>query len=108
MFGGSLYCADGPNYAPPYPAGAVVGYADGSGNNCLIHSLAQILHGPQTTQKSRALRNRCVDVRASLVDKYGRIPHAELELAAWRRLIIEELGGSPQDWNVLCLGRLQV
>ena len=43
-----------------------------------------------------------MSVRASLVNKYGCSPNAELELADWRQLIIEELGGIPQEWNVIC------
>ena len=99
--GGSIYCAGGPNYAPHYPEGAVVGHADGSGNSGLVRRIAQILDGPKTLQKSRTLRDMCVAVRTSLVYKYGRSPHAELDLTAWRRLIIEELGGRPLDWDVL-------
>ena len=100
--GGALYSADGLNYAPPYPAGAIVGYADGYGNNFLIHSLSQILHGPLNAKQSHALRDKCVSVRATLVNKYECIPHAELELADLWHLIIEELGGSPREWNVIC------
>ena len=71
-------------------------------NNCIAHTIAQILDGPQAQQQSRTLRGRCVDFRTPLVHKYGRSPRAELEVTVWWRLIIEELGGRPHDWNVLC------
>ena len=100
---GSLYSAEGPNYAPPFPEGAVVGAADGYGNNCLIHSLSQILSGERWKEGAcTSIRPRCAAVREALVAKYGCDPHAELELEAWRRLILEELGSDPSDWNVIC------
>ena len=100
----SLLCV-WPELRPSLPRGRssrLRGRIDGSGNNCLIRRIAQILDGPHSRQKSRTLRGRCVAVRTSLVDKYGRSPHDELDLTAWWCLIIEELGGRPQDWNVLC------
>ena len=101
--GGSLYSPEGPNYAPPFPEGAAVGAADGYGNNCLIHSLSQILSGARWAGSAcTSVRPRCAAVREALVVKYGCDPHAELELQVWWHLIVEELGGDPSDWNVLC------
>ena len=37
--GAILYSSDGPNYAPSFPDGGVVGKEDGSGNNCLARSI---------------------------------------------------------------------
>ena len=71
---GALYSVAGLNFAPPYPTGAIIGYADGFGNNCLIHSLAQILRGPMSDGESHALRGFCASVRASLVAKYSCVP----------------------------------
>ena len=44
-------------------------------------------------------------VRAFLANKYGCVPNAELELADWWHLVIEELGGIPQEWSVICWAR---
>ena len=106
--GGALYSVGGLNFAPPYPTGAMVGYADGFKNNCLIHSLAQILHGPMSAEESHALRGTCVSVRASLVDKYGCSPNAELELSDWWHLIIEGARRNPSRAERYMLGRIQV
>ena len=100
--GVSLYSSEGPNYAPPFPEGATVGAADGYGNNCLIHSISQILSGTRWAEgECSAIRPRCAAVRDALVAKRGCDPLAELELQVRWNLIVEELGGDPPDWNVL-------
>ena len=98
----SLYNAEGHRYAPPFQDDAVVGYANGAGNNCLIHSISQNLDGSQVRPLDRALKDRCVTARAAIVDMYGFCPYDELELHVWRDLIIGELGGRPKDRGVLC------
>ena len=98
---GPMYVAGGPTSAPKSPHEEVTGYADGSGSNCLIHSLSHILDAAECGGRRPLSREKCVYVRTSLVGKCGRVLHAELELEAWRRLIIAELGGRPNDWRVL-------
>ena len=100
--GAPLYVAGGPTAAPGFPHGGAIGFADGSGNNCLIHIIAQILDAAERGDQRLASREKCVYVRHSLVVKYGCILHAALELEVWRHLIIEELGGRPNEWHVLC------
>ena len=92
-----------PEQRPKFPHVEVIGYADGSGNNCLIHSLAQILGAAECGDRRPVSREKCVYVRNSLVVKYGCSLRAELELEVWRHLIVGELGGRPIDWGVLCM-----
>ena len=99
--GAILYDAHGPNYAPAFPEGAVVGSADGYGNNCLIHSLAQILSGDRAGAPDSCTRGRCASVREAIVAKYGCDPNSALELQVWRRLVVEELGGRNSDRDAI-------
>ena len=94
FLGRILYSAEGRNYAPPSPEGAVVGASDGYANNCLFHSLSQILSGDRPESGAcSAIRERCAPFRDALVAKYGCGPFAELEMQLRRRLIVEDLGG---------------
>ena len=100
--GAILYSSDGPNYAPSFPGGALVGSADGFGNNCIAHSLSQILSGDRAGAPDRCARRRCASVRGALVSKYGCFTQSELELHVCWHLIVEELGGRPSDRDVVC------
>ena len=90
-----------PNYGAAFPESGVVGQADGSGNNCLIHSIEQILRDDQGGATDSPSEARFAAVRQARVPKNGCDPHSELELHKWRRLIIEDLGGDPGDWNIV-------
>ena len=100
--GVGLYSALGPNYAPSSTDGAVVGEADGYGGNCLFRSLDQMMSGDRAAGAESTRRARCASARSALVAKCGCDPVAELELHVWWRLIVEELGGDPSDWDILC------
>ena len=100
--GASLYSSDGPNYAPAFPDGGVVGQADGPGYSCIIRRIEQILRDDQGGPKDSSSEARCAAVRQALVSKYGSDPHAELEIHQRWRLIIEEPGCDPGDWNIVC------
>ena len=100
--GAILYSEYGPNYAPAFPEGAVVGSAHGYGNKFPIRSISQILSCDRAGAPDRCKRERCASAREALVAKYGCGPDSESGLHVWRRLIVEELGGGPSDWNAIC------
>ena len=62
----------------------------------------QILRDDQGGVADSPAAARCAVVRKALVSKYGCDPHAELELHQWWHIIIEELGGDPGDWHIVC------
>ena len=84
------------------PRGAVVGRADGYGNNCLVRRISRIFIGDRAGAPDSGTRARCASVRETRFATYGCDPNSELELSVWRHLIAEEIGKDPAGWNVLC------
>ena len=81
------------------------GRATAKGNNCLIHSLAQLVHGDfdfDAPGKRICHDAYCERVRAHLVHERGCDPRAHLDFELWAAPIIAAFGRDPEDYSVAC------
>ena len=78
-----------------------VGYASSVGNNCLVHTLTQLVRGVFPPCDLDLANARCESVRRLLAEKYGFPADAPLALRRWWGRILEAIGVDPSDYRVV-------
>ena len=79
------------------------GTATTKGNNCLIHTLAQLVHGdPDAPEKRIGHDTYCQGVRRRLVQFHQCRPSDILDFQDWRQPIIAALDCDPSRYTVTC------
>ncbi len=87
------------------PAGLVAGAATGSGNNCLVHSLMQLVSPSPTDTPGGAWADevrRCREARTALRLQDASIRTDYLSLADWWQPILTYLDVDPTTYTVRC------
>ena len=81
------------------PPGAEVGAATSKGNNCLVHSVVQLVQPEQSREESKV---ESLELRSELVEKQKCPKTTFLPLKQWWQPILRELGEDPEGYRISC------
>ena len=84
----------------PLPDGARDGKATGDGNNCLIHSLIQLVTPMQLLPSRQEQIQWCRNIRANMAEKRGCTRGDFLDVAGWWAAILDELAKNVNMYTI--------